>query len=297
MRFRRFIAVDWSGAKTRGSGAKTRGHKGVAVAECTPGRCAPRLVDNPRHRLWRRNDALDWLSERIATNGPVLIGLDFAFALPWDAGGGYFPGSGVMQEDAAALWRLVEEVCGNDADLYASSFVARPQFACFFRSPGKCGSNYQPRLRKTEERCVSSNHGTPESVFKLIGPKQVGLGSLAGMRLLHQLKACHGDAIKVWPFDPVADGDSDCVEIFPRLFIPPEMGARKIRGLPELNKALAYYESDPRPKAKEKLSDHDTDALVSAAALRHLAGCEKLWCPKGMTPDVARREGWIFGVE
>ncbi len=66
MSFRRFIAVDWSGAKKPG-------YTGVAVAECRPGRAAPRLVCNPRGRHWRRGDVRDWLSDQIATDGPVLI--------------------------------------------------------------------------------------------------------------------------------------------------------------------------------------------------------------------------------
>lgn len=281
MRFRRYIALDWSGAKRA---------NGVAVAKCTSGRGAPQLVPIARGNRWRREDARDWLSETITTDGSVLIGLDFAFAFPWEDAGCYFPDGGVDLDDAAALWKRVEEVCGEDKDLYAGSFTKDKRFASFFWKTG----HGQARFRCTEKCCKPK----PECVFKLVGPKQVGKASLSGMRLLHQLKARHGDAIKVWPFDPDTDTDSVCVEIFPTHFIARAgMRPRKIRDLYALNKVLAHYESDPVPKDEEKRSDHDTDALISAAALRHLAGDAKLWCPKAMTPDVARREGWIFGVE
>lgn len=291
MSFRRFIAVDWSGAKKPG-------YTGVAVAECKPGRAAPRLVCNPRGRHWRRSDVRDWLSDQIATDGPVLIGLDFAFALPWNEDGGYFPGSGVELDDAPVLWRLVDEVCADSergADLYAGPFIDDERFGRFFWNRGPRPPAFgEGRLRMTEKRCKPP----PECVFKLIGPKQVGKASLSGMRLLHGLKAGLGEAVKVWPFEPVADGKSVCVDIFPRIFIARAgMGTQKIRELCVLNEVLEeHYESNPVAKDEEEPSDHDTDALVSAAALRGLAGNEGLWRPEGMTADVARREGWIFGV-
>ena len=50
--FRRFAAIDWSGAV----GER---HKGIAVALCAAGVEAPALV-RPGHR-WSRREVLDWL--------------------------------------------------------------------------------------------------------------------------------------------------------------------------------------------------------------------------------------------
>jgi hypothetical protein len=44
-------------------------------------------------------------------------------------------------------------------------------------------------------------------------------------------------------------------------------------------------------------NDHQTDALVTAAGMRALALHEpRAFDPKGLTPEIARSEGWTFGV-
>jgi hypothetical protein len=51
VRFTRFAALDWSGARQA---------NGIAVAVCSPGRGAPSLVPPPDGRRWSRLRALDW---------------------------------------------------------------------------------------------------------------------------------------------------------------------------------------------------------------------------------------------
>jgi len=46
----------------------------------------------------------------------------------------------------------------------------------------------------------------------------------------------------------------------------------------------------------QRFDDHLGDAMISAAGLRALAGDPAVWSPRGLEPDMARREGWIFGV-
>ena len=43
-------------------------------------------------------------------------------------------------------------------------------------------------------------------------------------------------------------------------------------------------------------TDHETDVLVSAAALRRLAPEPRWWRPEPLTADIARTEGWTFGI-
>ena len=44
-------------------------------------------------------------------------------------------------------------------------------------------------------------------------------------------------------------------------------------------------------------NDHQTDALVTAAGMRALARSEPgAFAPLGLTPDLARSEGWTFGI-
>ena len=289
MTFRRFIAIDWSGAKGPG-------YPGIAVAECAPGRAAPVLAKPPSGRRWRRRDVAEWLSVGHDRDGPIFVGLDFAFALPWEPGQGYFPGTRRGLDRARELWALVDRVSregdGTD-DLDAGPFVEDPRFAPLFWKNGPRPAAFHERFRLTERLSPVR----PECVFKLIGPRQVGKGSLSGMRLLHRLKERHGHALSIWPFEAVEERSSVLADIFPRLFLAMTGHARgKVRTLVDLNHALQHFDSDRATGAEGSINDHESDALISAAALRHIAGLEGMWNPALMTRDVARREGWIFGV-
>ena len=75
--------------------------------------------------------------------------------------------------------------------------------------------------------------------------------------------------------------------------------AGKVRDAPALNAVLRHYASRPVAAlgldGAANLTDR-TDALLSAAALRALAGDPAMWRPAGLTASARRREGWIFGV-
>jgi hypothetical protein len=44
-------------------------------------------------------------------------------------------------------------------------------------------------------------------------------------------------------------------------------------------------------------NDHQADALVTAAGVRALARSEpRAFAPDGLTPELARTEGWTFGI-
>ena len=47
---------------------------------------------------------------QVPAGAPLLVGIDFAFAHPFADCGSYFPDSDDAPKDAAALWRLVDEV-------------------------------------------------------------------------------------------------------------------------------------------------------------------------------------------
>ena len=64
----------------------------------------------------------------------------------------------------------------------------------------------------------------------------------------------------------------------------------------ELNRALKGLGSPPA-RLRFEPNDHQTDALVTAAGMRALATHEpRGFAPAGLTPHVARTEGWTFGV-
>lgn len=281
--FERFIAIDWSGARAWPS---YRHKLQLAVADCGDG--PPRLVAPARG--WTRQGLLDHLLALLADGVPTLVGFDFSFAPPFDPDHGYLPGSATPQ-GARAFWAFVDSHC-VDPDLGAASFLEqafRPHFYL-----GRADGPKAPymRLRACERAFNAAGGGKPSSVFDAIGAAQVAKGSFSGMRLLHRLGAVH----PVWPFDPLEAGRSTVVEIYCRAFIR-HAGARglKLRTLDGLNIALAAFGSQPLP-ALDGLTDDKTDALVSAAGLRALAGQEALWRPAGLTPAIACTEGWTFAV-
>lgn len=285
--FRLFIGVDFSGA--RGPALP-----GLQVAACRPGRAAPRRVERPGGGHWTRPAFADWLVGRLRADAPVLCGLDFAFALPYE--GGYLPGSGLRAGSARALWRLVDRICADSNGFYAGAFAAR--FGAWFLTSDHRGRRYARRMRRTDECCRDVGLGRPETPFKLVGPNQVGKAALAGMRLLHATATAHRD-VTVWPFDRSRDGASRLVEIYPHAFAARAGIVGKVRGAATLNEVLKHYRRRPIAAGAldgaANLTDK-TDALLSAAALRALGHDRSMWRPGGLTAEARRREGWIFGV-
>ncbi|PWC39006.1 hypothetical protein [Azospirillum sp. TSO35-2] len=282
--FSRFIAIDWSGARGKR-------YAGVAVAACGPGDEAPTLVEAAAG-WWSRTAVFDWLRAELA-RGPALVGIDCAFSLPFAVAGRGFPGG-----DATAfeLWDAVEAACADEPDFGGAPFVEHAVHGAGFWRGGPQPDWYDDPHRATEWACRADGLGHPQSPYKLIGSKQVGKGALAGMRVLRALRAALPGRLAVWPFDDPAPGRSVMVEIYPRLFLKHTgFGQRKIRDAADLDGALVPLGSRPLERTGA-VSDHDSDALVSAAGLRWLAARPQAWSPPGLDDTARRREGWIFGV-
>lgn len=282
--FGRCVAIDWTGAK-----APFR--SGIAVAVAEPGTSAPHLVEPPSGRPWTRGGVVAWLLAESA-RARLLVGLDFAFSLPFARAAAYFAGEATAFE----LWALIDSVCEGEEDYFGGSFAEDPRFAAGFWVRGKKPPGFELPQRATELACRAAGHGAPESPYKLLGPKQVGKGSLAGMRVLHHLRTRHGDRFAIWPFEPHDDGRSVLAEIYPRLFLRAAgHGNAKIRDAEALAAALRALGSDA-PKAVGRLDDHDTDALVAAAGLRSLAREEAPFVTARTDREARVREGFILGV-
>jgi len=284
--FAHFCAIDWSGAVGERQ-------KGIAVALCSMGRAAPQLV-RPGH-VWSRHDVLAWLQREMPDD--TLVGLDIGSSLPFADAGCFFPGWPDSPADARSLWALVEAICGDDPHLAATSFVDHAEAARHFRRHGgRTGDLYPPgrgRLR-VSERGQGEQGLNPYSNLNLVGAAQVGKSSLTGMRVLHRL----GDSLPVWPYDPVPAAGSLVVEIYTSIAardagLP--KGRSKVRDPATLDAALAALGSESHaPLAR--YDDHATDAMMGSAWLRIAASDPALWAPLGLTPDLARTEGWTFGV-
>jgi len=285
-RFRQFAAIDWSGAV----GER---HQGIAVAICSLGEDAPRLV-RPGH-LWSREDLLHWLLGDMPDD--TLVGLDLGISLPFADRAAFFPGWPDSPPDARSLWALVDRLCGEDPHFAAGSFVDHPEASRHFRRHGgREGDLFgggRGRFRVTElfQREQGCN---PYSNFNLVGAAQVGKSSLTGMRLLHRL----GGRLPVWPVDALPATGSVVVEIYTAIAAMKagRPAARsKMRSFEGLNLALRTFATAP-VAGSGPLDDHKADALLTAAWLRAHAHRPELWRPAALTEEIARTEGWTFGV-
>ena len=296
--FSAFFGIDWSGAKAKS-------HVGLQLAHATPGTGAPLRVSPPLSKYWSRQQVSDYLIE-IAENAkgkdPVLVGIDFAFAHPFADKHSYFPENDLSPVDVVSLWAMIDQVNAGQPDLYGGAMFRHAIWGDYYLAPPHYQARHYASRRRVTEIAARMAGRSPSPTFKAVGADNVSTGSLAGMRMLHQLKQHLGARLSVWPFDAIIAGQTNLVlvEIFPsfyfyRLGMVP---AKKAAADPAfLNQALASYGSDGVPTDFRTMG-HDADeadAIIAAAALRHFSTASN-FC---LSPDInvaAQQEGWIYGV-
>jgi hypothetical protein len=321
--FDRFVGIDWSGAK----GPR---QAGIQLSMARPGRGTPTRIDSPSGHLWGRQAVFEWLLHAAdagvaagtgpdpdtdpesgtgtgtgtgwtdAAGGSILVGIDFAFAHPFSDENAYYPGLAGAPETPAALWQNVADICKNDAHLYGGAMFGAPGFGDYYLSPRNHGAPHYRSRRRVAELAAKASARAPSPTFKAIGADNVATGSMAGMRLIHALKAELGDALAVWPFEKVSPARLPAmvlVEIFPSYYfhaagLNPARNAAVDPGF--MTAALNAWSSngvgaDYAPRGSDA---DEADAMISAAALRHIAGTSGCW----YAPADALMEGWIFGV-
>ncbi len=287
-RFTHFAAIDWSGAR----GERQRG---IAVAIAS-GSAPPALL-RPDH-VWSRAEVLAWLIDIAASDTDMLIGVDFSVAFAFADCDAYFPAWDASPADLPALWALVERLSASDPHYEIGGFLAHPAARRHFRhARGDVGDLFVPgtgRLRVVERHQRDTRQAASVSNFNLVGAAQVGKASLAGMRLLHRLRG----RLPLWPLDPVPAAGPLLVEIYTGVAaraagLP--AGRSKIRDGGTLDLALGRLGSRPFG-ATGAISDHASDALLTAAWLRAVAAEAAPWSPAPLTPALARTEGWTFGI-
>jgi len=280
-RFATFVAIDWSGAKGRK-------HKGIAIAEAR-GEAAPRLI-RPGH-VWSREEVLGWLIKRAAKE-PTLFGFDFSFAPPLIERGEYLPGEPHVPTTAREFWKYVDSCC-DDEDLGAASFLEIAHRRHFYFGIADGVKAEFVRFRQCDARLNAQGGRKTASAYDAIGAAQVAKASFAGMRFLHHLDG----KVAIWPMDSLPPHGSAVVEIYTRIYLRRAgMTGVKLRSRSDLNRALKGLGSPPA-RLRFEPNDHQTDALVTAAGMRQLALTEpRAFDPEGLTPEIARSEGWTFGV-
>jgi hypothetical protein len=280
-RFASYVAIDWSGAK----GGR---HKGIAIAEAR-GLTAPRLV-RPGH-AWSREEVLDWLRKRAAKE-PTLFGFDFSFAPPLIERGEYLLGEPSVPKTAREFWTYVDAKC-DDEDLGAASFLETAHRRHFYFGIADGVKADFVRFRQCDARLNAQGGRKTASAYDAIGAAQVAKASFSGMRLLHRLDG----KVAIWPMDRLPEQGSAVVEIYTRIYLRRAgLTGVKLRSRAALNRALKGLGSPPA-RLRFEPNDHQTDALVTAAGMRQLAANEpRAFDPEGLTAEIARTEGWTFGV-
>ena len=284
MDFNNFIAVDWSGDKSKFQ-------KGISVAQCPMGRYAPKII-KPEDRYWSRYSLIKWLLKEV-TEKKTLIGFDFSFAYPFYDCFSYFPGIKDSPISPYKLWKKIDNINNKLANFYGGGIWSEEPYSNYYNSPNLKGTLYKSRRRFTEIEAKNKIH-SPSPTFNCVGPGAVGTGSLAGMRVLNFLK----NEINIWPFNNnILQKKSVVVEIFPTYYfryagIKPEKNIGYT--MSKINQALSHYDCNSLPKdiIIGGPDQDDADAIVSAAAMRYFSNNRNCW----NVPKVSQKEGWIFGV-
>ena len=297
--FDRFIGVDWSGA------ARPRGqHVYVAEAYRQDGRITIQSVVRARDRsaveAYLRGEPLarapawsDWPGPRpLDGRARRLVALDFAFGFPAEF---RIPGlEGGWRWPDLAGWAAEVSGDGTNGTLESLRHLIEQTESLAGQFRLHAGDSALMHKRLTESHAP----GRPESVFHLIGPSQVGLGSITGIAMLHRLRDV--DDLAVWPFDSserVAAAKAVLVEIFPRMWL--DRGTRK-NELPGRARQLQRWQHDGvafRGDA-ELAAASSGDALDAvAAAIGAARSCYRLPSPDSLPGVARRREGWIAGVQ
>jgi hypothetical protein len=281
-RFARFAAIDWSGAKGRR-------HKGIAVAVAEAGTASPRLV-RPGH-AWSRCEVLQWLLAEAAA-APTLFGFDFSFAPPIAERGEYLPGEPDVPSTAREFWAYVERR-SDDEDLGAASFLEQAHRRHFYFGIADGEKARFMHFRQCDARLNAQGGRKTASAYDAIGAAQVAKASFSGMRLLRHLDG----KVAIWPMDALPERGSVVVEIYTRIYLRMAgLSGTKLRLRADLDHALVALGSRPA-RLRFEPDDHQTDALVTAAGMRALAAREpRAFAPEGLTPELARSEGWTFGI-
>lgn len=295
-RFQHYACFDWSGQAVARP-------KGLALATIGAEQDARPVLLRPQGG-WSRGAALDWLLDHAEAGTDMLIGMDLSPTFPFVDTGGYFPGWSESPADARGLWALVDRICATDDHLGVGSFVRHDQARRYFRhGKGDTGDRFglagTGRLRAVERHQRLTGQANSASCFNLVGAAQVGKSSLTGMRVLHRLAG----RIPIWPFDPVPATGPVIVEIYTSIAARAAgrgLSRSKVRDADGLHQALEQLGARP-PAPLLVHDDHSTDALMTAAWLRHCARDAALWHeywnPAALDETVRHTEGWTFGVK
>ena len=256
--FRRYIGIDYSGAKT-----PTVGLPGLRVYQAR-GSAKPVEVlppSPPKH--WTRKGIAELLVERLAEDIPTIVGIDHAFSFPKE----YFQKCKIpykwpkFLEDFQRHWPTDDD--NTSVDCVRKGAVGN----------GKARMGGTTWRRITEKRA-----GGAKSAFHFDVPGSVAKSTHAGLPWLLFIRKRLRKQVHFWPFDgwKIPPGRSAIVEVYPALWN---------RWFPRQDRTPDQQDAF---SVATWLSDTDRSGRLDEFLKPSLTDCERA---------VARAEGWILGVE
>lgn len=277
LRFDTVVVVDWSSGNDTGPRPR-KDAIWTAVARAGQGE-APVYHRNRRIvETW----LLDFLREETASGRRVLAGFDFPFGFPKG-----FARSVAGTEDPLALWDWFDENLTDSGEIN-DRFDLAGRINSLFDGTGPFWFNGLQRdiphlPRKGTER--DGLHGLPERrlaeeraagafpLWQMGGTGAVGGQAITGMAALSRLRQTLGDAVAVWPFEPL-ERPVALIEVWPSLLSA------------EVARVERFYTC--RDAAQ---------VVVLAEALSRAEGAGQLPALLATEDDCRiREEGWIAGL-
>lgn len=195
--FKRYIGIDYSGAKNSNSRLK---NLCVYMAE---GSEAPKAVQ-PLSKDWSRREVAYWLVEQLGGSNSMIIGIDHGFSFPIE----YFKFYGLEYDWPSFLDDFQCHWPTDKASTSVASVRKRVD------GDGAARTGEYRWYRETEKRTRA------KSVFNFGVPGQVAYSTHAGIPWLRFIRNQHPDRVHFWPFDgwDIPLGKSAIVEAYPALW-------------------------------------------------------------------------------
>ncbi len=198
--FRRYIGIDYSGAKTPDDSLK-----GLRVYEASRESLPVEVEPPPSPRkYWIRRVLAEWLVERLSEDVPTIVGIDHGFSFPLR----YFEVHHLEPDWPTFLDDFQKHWPTDNAHTYVD-FVRDGLWG-----DGETRSGNSRWRRITEERAGA------KSVFHFDVPGSVAKSTHAGLPWLRYLRNQLGGRVHFWPFDgwEIPAKKSALVEVYPSLW-------------------------------------------------------------------------------
>ncbi len=198
--FRRYIGIDYSGAKTPDSGLT-----GIRVYMADRNSLPKEILPPPGpSRYWTRRGLAWWLAERLMENVPSIAGIDHGFSFP----GRYFQDQQLNPDWPSFL---------DDFHRHWPTDTEHTTVQCI--RDGVTG-NGEARSGSARWRRIAEERAGAKSVFHFDVPGSVAKSTHAGLPWLLFLRQRLGERVRFWPFDgwEVPKGFSVLAEVYPSLW-------------------------------------------------------------------------------